>query len=119
MMDAKRRRVGVVGYGKLGEFLVKQILGDSNFELAFVWNRSKDILVGKVDEKYVIDDLKTCSSRNPDIIIEVAHPCISKEYGSFFLQVRFQIKNDFFCWYYNFWFFMIENSFFLPIIFVM
>lgn len=44
--DAKRarvlRRVGIVGYGKLGKYLAATILDnpDLGLELAFVWNRT-------------------------------------------------------------------------------
>ena len=87
-MTSEQRRVGVVGYGKLGEFLVTKVLEDSSLELAFVWNRSKEAFTGKVDSKYILDDLSKVSERSPDIIIEVAHPCISKDYGKLFLEVR-------------------------------
>ena len=88
-MEAKR--VGVVGYGKLGQFLVEQILSDPTLELAFVWNRTPQVLEGKVAENYIITDLKNCASYTPDIIVEVAHPCISKEYGTFFLEVSIEL----------------------------
>ena len=28
----------------------------------------------------------SCVRRSPDLIIEVAHPCITTEYGAYFLQ---------------------------------
>lgn len=87
MASTQPRRVGVVGYGKLGEFLVTKILDDASLELAFVWNRSKEAFTGKVESKYILDDLSNVAERSPDIIIEVAHPCISKEYGKLFLEV--------------------------------
>lgn len=87
-MSDTPRRVGVVGYGKLGEFLVESIQSDPDMELAFVWNRSKEALTGKVDPKHILDDLNDCASKTPDIIIEVAHPTISKEYGQLFVEVR-------------------------------
>ena len=38
----KKRRVGIVGFGEIGKYLLDQILTSENahmFELAFVWNR--------------------------------------------------------------------------------
>lgn len=81
------RRVGVVGYGKLGEFLVEKILAEPSLELAFVWNRSKEKLAGVVESQFILDNLSNCASYRPDIIIEVAHPCITADYGAQFLQV--------------------------------
>ena len=34
------RRVGVVGYGHLGQFLVEQVRLEPGLQLAWVWNRS-------------------------------------------------------------------------------
>lgn len=81
------RRVGVVGYGKLGQFLVEKIQSDPNMTLAFVWNRTRDAIGSEVDSALVCSDLTKVAEFSPDIIIEVAHPCISKEYGVTFLQV--------------------------------
>lgn len=81
------RSIGVVGYGKLGQFLVEKILSEPSMELAFVWNRSKDSLTGQVESQYILDDLHNFANRNPDLIIEVAHPCITRDFGSQFLQV--------------------------------
>lgn len=36
------RRVGIVGYGKLGQYLAAKVLATDGLELAFVWNRNKD-----------------------------------------------------------------------------
>ena len=37
-------QVGVVGYGKLGKFLVEHINKDPSLQLAWVWNRSPEAL---------------------------------------------------------------------------
>ena len=42
-------------------------------ELAFVWNRSKDVLKD-LDQNIVLDDLSECGSKHPDLIVEVSHP---------------------------------------------
>lgn len=81
------RRVGVVGYGKLGKFLVDKILADPLLELAFVWNRSRETLGGEIDQRYILNDLNNFCDHNPDIVVEVAHPCISADYGAKFLKV--------------------------------
>jgi len=95
MSDAKRqriasRRVGVVGFGKLGQYLATAILEkpELNLELAFVWNRSKSkITDAGIDSKYVIDNLSEVASKSPDLIIEVAHPSITVEHGASFLAI--------------------------------
>jgi len=76
-------RIGVVGYGHLGQYLVENIAKHPDLELAWVWNRSD--LKGKVEQKYILKDLADCASGNPDVIVEVAHPDITKQFGAKFL----------------------------------
>lgn len=87
---ASRRRVGIVGYGKVGQFLVNGILGayKDKFELVFVWNRSSDKLHdGVVPPPCKLENLADFASKGPvDIIVEVAHPDISRDYGALFLE---------------------------------
>ena len=62
----------------LGQFLTQKIQQDeTTLELAFVWNRSKEILFEKgIDTKYILEDLEDCGSKTPDLIVEVAHPLV-------------------------------------------
>ncbi len=51
------KKVGIVGYGHLGKFLVEKILNHPNlFKLIFVWNRS-EINDSKLDKKFILKDL--------------------------------------------------------------
>eukprot|EP00053_Salpingoeca_punica_P020527 m.211812 g.211812 ORF g.211812 m.211812 type:complete len:290 (+) comp18969_c0_seq1:337-1206(+) len=84
----QRRRVGIVGYGKLGQYLVAAALErPDDMELAFVWNRSAEAFASApaAVQAVVLQNLDDFASRNADLIIEVAHPCISKQYGARFL----------------------------------
>lgn len=81
-----KRRIGIVGYGHLGRYLVEEILKSESLELAFVWNRTKSALEGKVDSKYILENLKDIEERQAELIVEVAHPSITKEYGTAFLD---------------------------------
>jgi len=76
-------RIGVVGYGHLGQYLVENILKHPDLELAWVWNRSE--LHGRVQENYILKDLADCANGDPDVIVEVAHPDITKQFGAKFL----------------------------------
>ena len=89
----RKRRVGVVGYGSLGKYLVKAILTDAKvsarLELAFVWNRTFAKVAGdsSIPEKCKLENLDDFAASKPDLIVEVAHPLITKEYGARFLAV--------------------------------
>jgi len=77
-------RVGVVGYGHLGQYLVENILNHADLELAWVWNRSD--IKGKVSDDLILTDLTNCAWKSPDVIVEVAHPDVTKKYGALFLK---------------------------------
>jgi aspartate dehydrogenase len=77
---AAKRRVGVVGYGHLGKFLTEAILNHPELELAFVWNRTRSVFINDdLDSNVILDDLKDCGTKNPDIIVEVSHPVVVKQ----------------------------------------
>ena len=46
-----------------GKYLVDAILKSARLELAFVWNRTCDVVRGKVDEKLILEDLSKFSER--------------------------------------------------------
>ncbi|XP_045172626.2 aspartate dehydrogenase domain-containing protein-like [Mercenaria mercenaria] len=80
-----KRRIGIVGYGNLGQYLVQQIQSRGDLELAFVWNRTSSALEGKVEKPCILEDLNNFAEREADLIVEVAHPCITRDYGERFL----------------------------------
>ncbi|XP_072298704.1 aspartate dehydrogenase domain-containing protein [Eucyclogobius newberryi] len=86
-------RIGVVGYGHLGQFLVEKILSEGpgvGLELAFVWNRNPDKLKDMFSKQFILEDLSSFAERRCDVIVEVCHPHIVKEFG-----VRFLAKSHF------------------------
>ena len=83
-------RVGIVGFGELGQFLSKNLLENErlkkNFTLAFVWNRSKEVFEKTVPNHLRLDTLDDFEMFCPDLIVEVAHPLITENYGERFLN---------------------------------
>lgn len=84
--DKRKRRVGIVGFGHLGQYLYEAVKAHDEYEIAFVWNRTIENLKGKIPANFVLEDLGKFASRNPDLIVEVAHPSISAQYGQLFLE---------------------------------
>ena len=41
----------------LGQYLVSQIQSRDDVELAFVWNRTQETMIGKVDDDVILKDL--------------------------------------------------------------
>eukprot|EP01090_Pellita_catalonica_P019843 TRINITY_DN6869_c0_g1_i1.p1 TRINITY_DN6869_c0_g1~~TRINITY_DN6869_c0_g1_i1.p1 ORF type:complete len:288 (-),score=60.38 TRINITY_DN6869_c0_g1_i1:550-1413(-) len=86
------KKVGIVGFGNLGQYLTKAIMQDekikAKYEIAFVWNRTiatateHELLKGKSD--LILHKLEDFKEYNADIIVEVAHPSITKKFGADF-----------------------------------
>ncbi len=88
-MVSEKRRVGIVGYGKLGQFLVNALRSperSETYELAFVWNRNPDAIGSEIPEDIRLKDLADFKRFSPDLIVEVAHPVITKKWGPQFLE---------------------------------
>ncbi|KAJ7387899.1 hypothetical protein OS493_001249 [Desmophyllum pertusum] len=85
--NGKKRKIGIVGYGHIGQYLVEEILQRNDLELCFIWNRTLEVLRNKVEDKYILESLSSFSERAPDLIVEVAHPSITADYGEVFLDV--------------------------------
>ncbi|XP_046917828.2 aspartate dehydrogenase domain-containing protein [Dermatophagoides farinae] len=89
-------RIGIVGYGKLGQYLVEQIINDGQkyrLDLAFIWNRTA--LSEETRSKILIrcplvKFLEAVNQINEidlvDLIVEVCHPEIVKQYAELFLD---------------------------------
>ncbi|XP_053545817.1 aspartate dehydrogenase domain-containing protein [Bombina bombina] len=88
MSEKRLRKIGIVGYGHIGAYLVDKILEEGpryHLQLAFVWNRSLGKLEGRVAPHLILRQLSEFHKCAADLIVEVAHPCITKEYGERFL----------------------------------
>ncbi|XP_067408349.1 aspartate dehydrogenase domain-containing protein [Emydura macquarii macquarii] len=84
-----RRKVGIVGFGQLGQYLVRRLQDEGSrhgLELAFVWNRDVQKLQGQVPASLQLPDLCGFPERGVDLVVEVAHPCIARDHGELFLS---------------------------------
>lgn len=81
-------RVGIVGYGHLGQFLVDRIQREGpgvGLSLAFVWNRNADKFSDSLPKDLILTNLSEFTHKKADLIVEVCHPQIVKEFGVNFL----------------------------------
>lgn len=74
----------MVGYGALGRYLAKEVEERDGLELVWVWNRTP---VADLPNHLVLNNLNECDKGAPDLIVEVAHPDVTREYGARFLEV--------------------------------
>jgi predicted dinucleotide-utilizing enzyme len=83
----KKKRIGLIGYGFIGRYIYEQIQHhETDMEIAFVWNRSA-AAISALPAEIVLDDLGGFADFDPDLVLELAHPSISAEYGEAFLAV--------------------------------
>ncbi|XP_054553336.1 aspartate dehydrogenase domain-containing protein isoform X1 [Talpa occidentalis] len=72
-----------------GQSLVSHLLtqgADLGLELVFVWNRDPGRMAGSVPPSLQLQNLAALGERNPDLVVEVAHPKIIHEFGSQILR---------------------------------
>ena len=83
-----RTRVGIAGFGFVGRNVYQRIVGDPGLglDIAFVWNRSPDKFAD-LPMAHRLDDLAGFTEREPDLVVELAHPAITREHGASFLEV--------------------------------
>ena len=79
-----RKRLGIIGFGYIGEAIYRRALADPAFDIAFVWNRSPGRLSG-IPASVVLADLNDFAGRSPDLVVEMAHPSLTAAYGEAFL----------------------------------
>ena len=90
--NKKIRRVGFIGYGKVAAFLVKKVLTQgmhAGMELAFVCDLFAPEVVAsstEIPDGCKINDLSDFERFNADLIVEAAHPNVSKQYGARILE---------------------------------
>ena len=84
----KQTRVGIVGLGTIGSQLVERLRAaeDPRLGLAFVHGRS-GIAPEGLDPTLFLADLADAAAYQPDLIVEAAHPDVTKRYGESFLRV--------------------------------
>ena len=80
------RRIGIVGYGKLGQHLVRTVTDAADLELAFVWNRDPAGIGPEIPAEQRLGQLEDFAQFEPDLVVEVAHPTITWEHGARFLS---------------------------------
>mmetsp|Transcript_3563 Transcript_3563/g.13639 ORF Transcript_3563/g.13639 Transcript_3563/m.13639 type:complete len:276 (-) Transcript_3563:1441-2268(-) len=77
--QAAQYKVGILGFGHLGQYLAEHLAKTPNYEISFIWNRSPD----KIPDKLPIlrDEPKNFKKHFPqtNLIIEVAHPLVTKQ----------------------------------------
>jgi aspartate dehydrogenase len=86
MLNGKKT-IGIVGYGRIGSYVYDQITKhpELGLKIVFVHDMEKGRLK-ELPQEVVLDRIEDFASRKPDMVCELAHPDVSREYGPMFLQ---------------------------------
>eukprot|EP00939_MAST-03C_sp_MAST-3C-sp1_P002005 g2005.t1 len=85
----RRRRVGFVGYGKVAQYLTDKVTKHPRLELAFVCDLFSPQNVrdsSTIPDSCKLYDLERFDEKRPDLVVEVAHPDVTKKYGEMILR---------------------------------
>jgi aspartate dehydrogenase len=81
-----RVRVGVIGLGFVGSDLARRLASGTipGLELAFIWRRGGrgGSLPDGVPADSIMEDLGTAADARPDLIVEAAHPDVTRDHGA-------------------------------------
>lgn len=86
--ERARYRVGIVGFGYIARQLYELVSGSAGqthgLEAAFVWTRRKEDMAD-VAAVHQLHELGAFAETRPSLIVEAAHPQITRRYASSFL----------------------------------
>lgn len=92
MRSKRKKRLGIIGIGQIGSFVVQKIqaMPELNLEVVFLFDtdrtRTASLPVG-----CVLKNPEDFASRDPEMVCELAHPDVTRQFGELFLS-----KTDYF-----------------------
>lgn len=86
-MKRKKTRIGLIGYGQIGRAVKAMIDGNqaSGMEVVFVHDVVESALKD-LPKDLVLKRMEDFSERKPDLVVEMAHPDITREWGVAILE---------------------------------
>lgn len=86
-MCSRGRGIGIIGHGKIGSYVYKQITSrpELGFEIRFVCDKDEARTAG-LPKEVILDRLEDLASREVDMVAELAHPDVSREFGTMILE---------------------------------
>jgi predicted dinucleotide-utilizing enzyme len=86
-MLTNKARIGLIGLGYIGRYVYEQITTrpELGLEIAFVHEQAAERLAG-LPAEVVLPDIRNFASRRADLVVEMAHPAVTRQFGEMFLQ---------------------------------
>jgi aspartate dehydrogenase len=91
MNAREKKKIGIIGFGQIGSSLHREITQnpEMGFEVAFVYEIDNK-LTEALPKEIVIQNMEDFPRKNPDLVVEAAHPDVVRQFGEFILS-----KTDF------------------------
>ncbi len=86
-MTTNKARIGLIGFGYIGRHVYEQIASrpELGLEVAFVHDLAAERLAA-LPQAVVLEDINAFASRQPDLVVEMAHPSVTRQFGEMFLR---------------------------------
>lgn len=86
-MSTSRARIGLIGLGYVGRYVYEQISSrpDLGLDIVFAHDLVTERLAN-LPAEIVLSDITTFASRRPDLVVEMAHPAVTRQFGELFLR---------------------------------
>jgi aspartate dehydrogenase len=83
----KRSRIGLIGLGYIGRYVYERITSrpELGLEIAFVHDLVPERL-STVPAEVRLNDLAAFAACRPDLVVELAHPAVTRQFGKLFLS---------------------------------
>ena len=86
-MSSKRRSIGIIGFGRIGEHVYRTVTEHPELGLDIVFVSDADTArLATLPPELILEDLNDLGRHDADMICEFAHADISKQYGVQILQ---------------------------------
>ena len=82
-----KARIGLIGLGYIGRYVYEQVTSrpDLGLEVAFVHDVVSERLAG-LPAELVLPDITAFAARRPNLVVEMAHPAVTRQRGEMFLR---------------------------------
>jgi aspartate dehydrogenase len=86
-MAQTKKRIGLIGYGIIGKAIHEMIKQnpENGMEVVFIHDISTDSLKD-ISKELILEDISKFDIRNTDLVIEVAHPDVTRKWGDVILK---------------------------------
>lgn len=79
------KRIGIIGFGMIGQYLWKRISEDKDLEVSFVYDADKEKIKG-LDPALLLESVNDLSNKPTDLVVEVATYQAAKEFAPVVLK---------------------------------